>query len=514
MTERFELLEQIGKGGMGTVWKARDTGTGEVVALKVLHDMYVDDAEYVARFEREVDIARKIDHPNVVKVLGYGKRGGVPYVAMEYVDGPSLKDLIRTRGAQGWEDWGQAKRFALQLTEALRAAHAVGVIHRDVKPSNVLIDPQGNVKLADFGIARAADLTRMTGGYTMMGTPAYMSPEGESSVQSDLYALGCVLYEMLAGGPPFTGDTQQQVLLKHIRETPDLSKLSEGARRIVGWLLEKDPRKRPANAEALIGVLEGSTGDSRPRAAIPGVTGAAAAGGGSNRRKVALFGGVPLVVLLAGAGVAFALAGGSDPTEPTDADATPTPAATSMSVPTATPSPTSDSSATPVHPSLTPLPPTATPQPPVATPVPPTAVAVAPTATPVPPTATSIPPTKTPIPPTATSTPTPTATATRTPTPTSTPTPRPPVPAMPPLFQLGEITTDSFTLHWGIPATDVVDGHFVTDGVSNWTLPRSLQFTASGYAPGTYVCFSVAAFNAGGTSALAPWACGTTSYGP
>ena len=478
MAEDFELLEQVGKGGMGTVWKARATVTGEIVALKLLHEMFIDDADYVARFEREVDIARKVDHPNVVRVLGYGKRGGVPYVVMEYVEGPSLKDVIREKGGQGWEDWGQAKRIALQLTEALRAAHAVGVIHRDVKPSNVLIDPQGNVKLADFGIARAADLTRMTGGYTMMGTPAYMSPEGESSVQSDLYALGCVLYEMLSGLPPFTGDTQQQVLLKHIRETPDLSKLPVGARRIVGWLLEKDPRKRPATAEALIGVLEGSTGSSRPRAALPGESGAAAGGGGSTRRKVALFGGVPLVVLLAGAGVAFALAGGSDPT-PAAAEATstpeaPTPTATATATatlspasdPTAPPPPTSNPSATPV-----PLPPTPPTGPSVATHTP----TLAPTPMPTP-----------------TPTRTPTSTPTRTPTPTPSPTWSPPptaTPTMNPTLLLGTADTNGYCRSIGANYADGSTCYFAEgerrdsldfDAACRWTFPSYAGVKASG----------------------------------
>lgn len=268
MTERFELLEQLGRGGMGTVWKARDAETGEFVALKLLHPMYVDDPDYVARFEREVEITRRIDSPFVVNTLGYGKRDGVPYVAMEFVAGQSLRDRLR---ASGPFDWDEAKRIATELAQALAAAHAVGVIHRDIKPSNVLLDSEGNVKLVDFGISRATDLTRMTGSVTVLGTPAYMSPDGNANEQSDLYALGCVLYEILSGSPPFEGDSQQQVLLKHVREDPNLETLPADSRKVVGWLLQKEPRRRPASAAALLAVLRGSS----IRANRPGVASSA-----------------------------------------------------------------------------------------------------------------------------------------------------------------------------------------------------------------------------------------------
>ena len=150
MTERFELLSQLGKGGMGTVWKARDTESGEVIALKLLHSIYVDDADYVARFEREVEVSQRIVSPNVVRVLGYGKRDGVPYVAMEYVDGPSLREMVRDLGPLPWEE---VKPILRQIAEGLGAAHAAGVIHRDVKPSNILLDGAGHAYLSDFGIA-------------------------------------------------------------------------------------------------------------------------------------------------------------------------------------------------------------------------------------------------------------------------------------------------------------------------------------------------------------------------
>ena len=277
MTERFELLEQLGKGGMGVVWKARDTETGEIIALKLLHELYVDDEDYVARLEREVEIARRIDSPYVVKVLGYGQQAGVPYVAMEYVEGQSLRELLREKRKLSWDEWGQAKTILRQTAEGLAAVHAAGVIHRDIKPSNILIAKDGMAKLADFGIARAGDLTQMTRTAAMLGTPAYMAPDIETTEQSDVYALGCVLYEMLTGAPPFVSDSSQQVMMRHIREEPDLKKLPPEARPIAAWLLAKDVAKRAPSAAAVAAVLAGS---SKSREAL----GLHTAVGGRSRR--------------------------------------------------------------------------------------------------------------------------------------------------------------------------------------------------------------------------------------
>lgn len=337
MTERFELLEQVGKGGMGIVWKARDGLTGEVVALKLLHDMYVDDPYFLERFEREVEVTRRVQSPHVVRMVGYGVREGRPYVAMEYVEGRTLRDILRERGRL---DWPEAKVLLRQVALGLGAAHAVGVVHRDVKPSNILVTGDGTAKLVDFGIAKAADLTALTGTHTMLGTTGYMAPEGKATPQADLYALGCVAYEMLTGVPPFEGETPAEVLVKHIREMPDLASLPADARPTVGWLLEKEASARPASANALVGVLDGSSRNS-----IPGSVAAAGAGeGGSNRRKVALLGGVPLVVLLAGAGVVFTLARESP--EPSMPDKTSAPQPIPTLIATVTPSPTKTATVT------------------------------------------------------------------------------------------------------------------------------------------------------------------------
>lgn len=261
MTSRFELLSELGRGGMGTVWKARDRETGEVVALKLLHEFYVSDPDYVARFGREVDIARRIDSPGVVKVLGYGQHQGRPYVAMEYVSGKSLKELLKEQGPLGWPE---ARVLFLQLLAGLEDAHRAGVLHRDIKPGNLLIDHEGRLKITDFGISRAADLTRMTGSMTVLGTPAYMAPEGQDDARSELYSAGCVLYEMLAGAPPFEGDSMHAVIVKHLRDEPDLARLPAQARDIVRRLLDKEPSARPASAAAASALLNGDANASLP----------------------------------------------------------------------------------------------------------------------------------------------------------------------------------------------------------------------------------------------------------
>jgi serine/threonine-protein kinase len=253
MADRFELLERIGRGGMGTVWKARDRSTGQIVALKLLHGIFADDKQYLARFEREVEVSRRIDSPYVVQVLGYGRQGGNPYIAMEFVDGRSLRDVLRTRKKLRWDE---AQPIAAQVAEGLKSAHAVNVIHRDVKPSNILIAADGTAKLADFGIARAMDLTRLTGSSTMLGTPHYMAPDGETSHASGLYALGCVLYEMLAGVPPFDGETPQKVFVQHMRDEADLGRIPLPARPLVAALLQKEPAFRMDRALPLLEALE------------------------------------------------------------------------------------------------------------------------------------------------------------------------------------------------------------------------------------------------------------------
>jgi len=270
---RFTLLEQIGRGGMGVVWKARDEQTGQTVAVKLLNAAYADQPEYVARFERELELARRIHSKTVVEVLGYGVRDGTPYLALQYVDGPSIRQRLADNGTYSWDD---ARALLVQVTQGLVDAHAAGVVHRDVKPSNILVGTDGVARLADFGIAKGIDLTRVTGTSALLGTPAYLPPEGAKDERSDLYSLGVVAFELLVGVPPFEGDTFSDVMLAHLRTPPDLSRLPIAARPIVGWLLAKDPNARPQTAAQLLKVLEGKAGV--PAAAMPVAAAAAAFG--------------------------------------------------------------------------------------------------------------------------------------------------------------------------------------------------------------------------------------------
>jgi len=239
---------------MGEVWLARDTLSGQDVALKLLHPMYASEPDYVARFEREVETARRVVSPHVVRVLGLGRLEGRPYISMEYVEGRSLREIVREEGPLSWS---RVREIAQALCEALAAVHESGVIHRDVKPSNVLVDAEGTVKLTDFGVARAADLTRMTTADSMIGTVQYMPPEGEGSIQGDLYSLGCLLYELLTGAAPFEGASHPAILMRHVQEAPNLAVLPQEAQAPLGWLLEKSPAGRPRSAMEFATALGG-----------------------------------------------------------------------------------------------------------------------------------------------------------------------------------------------------------------------------------------------------------------
>ncbi len=254
MAERFTLLSELGRGGMGVVWRARDQETGQIVALKALHPAFATDPNYVARFERELELAKRINSPHVVRVVGFGVHESSPYLALEFVDGSSLRDMLAEHGPYSWPE---VRSLLEQIAQGLADAHAAGVIHRDMKPSNVLVTKDGCAKIADFGIAMGLDLTRVTGTSTMIGTPAYLPPEGPNDERSDLYSLGIIAYELLSGAPPFVGRTYQEVILRHIRDVPDLSRIPAEARVIVGRLLAKDPNVRPRSATDLIRMLRG-----------------------------------------------------------------------------------------------------------------------------------------------------------------------------------------------------------------------------------------------------------------
>ena len=257
---RYDIVRPLGSGGMGEVYLARDRTLGRDVALKVLRSQYAGDRESAERFKREATSAAGLSHPNIVQVYDRGDtEEGSSYIAMEYVPGGTLKERIV---AEGPLDAGLAASYGYQVAEALGAAHAKGVVHRDIKPQNVLITASGTAKVGDFGIARAAsaagDAQTKTG--TVMGTAGYMSPEQAlgrpATPKSDLYSLGVVLYEAVTGRLPFTADNPIAVSMKHVNEAPrpprDLNPaVPEDMNAVVMKLLSKSPEDRYPDADAL-----------------------------------------------------------------------------------------------------------------------------------------------------------------------------------------------------------------------------------------------------------------------
>ncbi|MFQ5778162.1 MAG: protein kinase [Terriglobia bacterium] len=247
--ERYDLLEELGRGGMGIVYRARDRETGAVVALKVLQPEIANRPELIERFKSELLLARKITHKNVCRVYDLARFGNVAAISMEYVEGESLRQILNRFGGVPFR---RGLEWTRQICSGLAEAHSQGVIHRDLKPENILIDRRGQAKIMDFGIARSleTDATR-TG--TLIGTPAYMSPEQAEAkppdARSDIYSLGHVLYEMFTGRRAFYADTPVGLALKQIQETPPPPRevepdLPERLDRAIQRCLEKNPKKR------------------------------------------------------------------------------------------------------------------------------------------------------------------------------------------------------------------------------------------------------------------------------
>ncbi|MBM3469486.1 MAG: PASTA domain-containing protein [Armatimonadetes bacterium] len=262
---RYEVAERIAEGGMSTVCRARRLDDGAVVALKILRGEYAADHEFIERFAREARAAEALAHPNIVRVLESGQDGDTYFIAMEYVDGPDLKAYLRRVGRLEPAD---AERIALLVCEALDYAHRQGIIHRDVKPQNILLAPDGSVKVADFGIARALATSTITQPGTVIGTVHYLSPEQARGAAvgrgSDIYALGVVLFEMLTGRLPFAGDSPIAIALKHLHEPPPAPRAIEPSipLRLEGIILKamaKSSQDRYGSAREMAGDLEGKT---------------------------------------------------------------------------------------------------------------------------------------------------------------------------------------------------------------------------------------------------------------
>src|SRR5580765_1889587 len=219
LSDRYELEELVGSGGMSSVYRGRDRVLDRPVALKVLHLQYVEDAEHVERFRREARAVASLSHPNIVSVIDRGEEGGRQFIVFEYVDGENLKRMIQRGGPAPVE---RALEIAIQIARALAYAHAQGLVHRDVKPQNVLLNGNGRAKVTDFGIARSVDVAGVTQTGTVLGTSEYISPEqaqGRDVTElTDEYSLGIVLYELLTGALPFTGENFVAVAMRHINE--------------------------------------------------------------------------------------------------------------------------------------------------------------------------------------------------------------------------------------------------------------------------------------------------------
>ncbi len=226
MTERrigpFILGKQIGAGGMGVVYKATYTENGKDVALKLLPPGLIGDVKLLKRFEREIDILKRLTHPNIVKYYGGGTHDGQRWYAMEFIDGGSLYDILKKKHKLTWD---QAIQVGRQLCAALEHAHNAGIIHRDLKPANLFVTKKGKIKLGDFGIARDTEATALTAAGKTVGTYAYMAPEqiqGHAAIsrKTDLYAAGCLMYEVLTGETPFVSDNPAEMLMMHLNDDP------------------------------------------------------------------------------------------------------------------------------------------------------------------------------------------------------------------------------------------------------------------------------------------------------
>ena len=273
LADRYRLEEPIAAGGMGEVWRATDTLLERSVAVKLLREALTDDPVVSERFRREALVAAQLSHPNMAGIYDYVKDNGRRGIVMEFVDGETLADrLARERRLKP----GEAVRITSALLSALQAAHDAGIVHRDVKPGNVMLTQAGGVKVTDFGIARAASDHSITETGMVVGTAQYLSPEQVSgrhaTPASDLYSVGAIMYEMLSGRKPFQGETPLAVAMKRLTEEPP--PITEAYRRVPKRLAEvvaramaREPEDRHASADAMREALEGALGATAPTAA-------------------------------------------------------------------------------------------------------------------------------------------------------------------------------------------------------------------------------------------------------
>ena len=258
LNHRYRIVELIGSGGMAHVYRAVNLTTHRSVAVKVLRQEYSDNPEFLRRFEREARAVLHLSHDNIVRAYGVGQYAGLPYIIMEYVEGKTLKQIIQENGPMPAK---AAIGIVCQILEALSAAHAAGMIHRDVKPQNVILTKDGRAKLSDFGIARDVEASTVTfAGDTVIGSVHYLSPEQATGMPvtaaSDIYSVGVMLYELLTGCVPFTGENSVAIALKHINDVPPEPvqlnpKIQPALNGIIMRALQKDADKRYPTARAM-----------------------------------------------------------------------------------------------------------------------------------------------------------------------------------------------------------------------------------------------------------------------
>src|SRR5918997_1432270 len=262
LSGRYRLDAQVGTGGMSTVYRAFDATLERRVAIKLMHRDIAADSDQLERFRREARAVAQFSHPHIVGVIDAGEDEGRPYIVFEYVEGETLKDRIRRLGGLPVDE---AIAYAIEIARALGAAHGRGIVHRDVKPQNVLVDEEGSAKETDFGIARSMDDSGLTAEGRVLGTTDYVSPEQalghEVNGQCDIYSLGVVLYEMLTGDVPFHGENQVSVAMKHVREDlPDLQarrpEASATLASVLDRMTDKDLGRRYPDVPTLVTDLE------------------------------------------------------------------------------------------------------------------------------------------------------------------------------------------------------------------------------------------------------------------
>ncbi|NVI90506.1 serine/threonine-protein kinase, partial [Actinomadura sp. BRA 177] len=251
LNDRYRLLERLAIGGMGEVWRAVDAVSGRPVAVKLLRRELGSDMRARGRFESEARFAAELRHPGIARAFDYGEHGGRSFLVMELVPGEPLDEILARDGGLPLE---AVLDLLVQAGRALTVAHEAGIVHRDVKPANLMVSPNGTLKITDFGIARRLAAASQTQTGMVMGTAHYISPEQaqgkELSPKADLYSLGVVAYECLTGAPPFDGSTPVEVALQHVRVPPaELPRrVPMAARELVMEMLAKDPLNRPADA--------------------------------------------------------------------------------------------------------------------------------------------------------------------------------------------------------------------------------------------------------------------------